>query len=125
MTHVNKNPQDERFYTRLIGDDKSNYVETDFTIGELEDTLDRLTNAAIIDREPVALKIVSLFAFTNKKFEDALKGRSIVQARFDAFRESVEEIKQLPSSAIKESLESLLELDKALTVILSSTDELL
>lgn len=123
MPHVNKNPQDERFYTRLISDDESRYVDTDYTIAELEETWDRLTNAAIIDREPVALKIVSLFAFTTKKFEDELKGRSIAQALFEAFRESVEEIKQLPSSDIKESLESLLELDKALFVILSKNDE--
>ena len=112
MTHVNKKPQDERFYTRLISDDESNYVDTDYTIAELKETLDRLTNAAILERHPVALKILSLFAFTTKKFEDVLKGRSIVQDRFDAFREAVEEIQQLPSSDIKESLKSLLEVVK-------------
>ena len=76
-------------------------------------------------KNPVALKIVSLFAFTTKQFEDAVKARSIMQARFEAFRESVEEIQQLPSSDIKESLDNLLILDEAWNVILSSTDEFL
>ena len=125
MTHVNKKPQDERFYTRLISDDGTHYVDTDYTIAELKETLDRLTNAAILERHPVALKIVSLFAFTTKKFEDAVEARSNTQVRFDAFREAVEEIQQLPSSDIKESLESLLELDKAVNVILSKNDEFL
>ena len=125
MTHAHKDPKNEKFHARLISDDETKYVDTSYTIGELEETLDRLTSAALIDREPVALKIVSLFAFTNKKFEDTLKEHSIMQARFEAFRESVQEIQKLPSSDIKESLESLLEVDKALTGILSNIDELL
>ena len=125
MTHVNKKPQDERFYTRLISDDESNYVDTDYTIAELKETLDRLTNEAILERHPVALKILSLFAFTTKQFKDAVEARSNTQVRFDAFRGLVEEIQQLPSSDIKESLKSLLELDKAVNVILSKNDEFL
>ena len=128
MTHTNKDPKDpkmEKFYTRLISDDESRYVDTDYTIGELEETLDTLTNSAIYLGNPLALKVVSLFAFVTKQFEESVKERSIAQARFEAFRESVEEIKQLPSSDIKESLEYLLELDKAVIGILSNIDELL
>ncbi len=125
MTHTHKDFKNEKFRTRLISDDETQYVDTDYTIGELEETLDRLTNAAILERHPVALKIVSLFAFTTKQFEDAVEARSNTQVRFDAFRESVEEIQQLPSSDIKKSLKSLLELDKALTEILSKNDEFL
>ena len=128
MTHTNKDPKDpkmEKFYTRLISDDESRYVDTDYTIGELEETLDTLTNSAIYLGNPLALKVVSLFAFVTKQFEESVKERSIAQARFEAFRESVEEIKQLPSSDIKESLESLLELDKAVIGFLSNIDELL
>ena len=125
MTHVNKNPQDERFYTRLISDDETHYVDTDYTIAELEETLDTLTNSAILMKNPVALKIVSLFAFTTKQFEDAVEARSIMQVRFDAFREAVQEIQKLPSEDIKESLDTLLTLDEGLSVILSKNDEFL
>lgn len=125
MTHVNKNPQDERFYTRLISDDETQYVDTDYTIAELEETLDTLTNSAILMKNPVALKIVSLFAFTTKQFEDAVEARSIMQVRFDAFREAVQEIQKLPSEDIKESLDTLLTLDEGLSVILSKNDEFL
>ena len=125
MTHVNKNPQDERFYTRLISDDETHYVDTDYTIAELEETLDTLTNSAILMKNPVALKILSLFAFTNKQFEDAVEARSIMQVRFDAFREAVQEIQKLPSEDIKESLDTLLTLDEGLSVILSKNDEFL
>ena len=128
MTHTNKDPKDpkmEKFYTRLISDDESRYVDTDYIIGELEETLDTLTNSAIYLGNPLALKVVSLFASVTKQFEESVKERSIAQARFEAFREAVQAIEQLPSSDIKESLKSLLELDKALTEILSSADELL
>ena len=125
MTHTNKDPKMEKFYTRLISDDESRYVDTDYTIGELEETLDTLTNSAIYLGNPLALKVVSLFAFVTKQFEDALEERSIMQVRFDAFREAVQEIQKLPSRDIKESLDTLLTLDEVLNVILSKNDELL
>lgn len=104
--------KDEKFHTRLISDDETKYVDTEFTLGELEETLDNLTNSAIFQENPVALKIVSLFAFATKQFEDALEERSMAQARFEAFRESVQEIQQLPSWDAKESLGALLEIDE-------------
>ena len=126
MTHTNKDPKDlkmERFYTRLISDDESRYVDTDYTIGELEETLDTLTNSAIYLGNPLALKVVSLFAFVTKQFEESVKERSIAQARFEAFREAVQDIEQLPSQDIKEYLSTLLAIDEGLTVILSKDDE--
>ena len=125
MTHAHKDPKNEKFRTRLIRDDETKYVDTSYTIGELEETLDNLTNSAIYQENPVALKIVSLFAFATKQFEDALKERSILEARFEAFRESVQEIQQLPSNDVKESLGSLLEIDEELSEFLSGIDGLL
>ena len=125
MTHTHKDFKNEKFRTRLISDDETQYVDTDYTIGELEETLDTLTNSAILMKNPVALKIVSLFAFTTKQFEDAVEARSIMQVRFDAFREAVQEIQKLPSEDIKESLDILLTLDEGLSVILSKNDEFL
>lgn len=132
MIHANKYPRNEKFRTRLIGDDESNYVETDFTIGELEDTLERLTNSAILLQDPLALRVVSLFAFATKQFEDNLKEHSIMKsrfklfkARFKAFRESVQEIQQLPSKDVKESLGSFLEIDEEVSEFLSGIDGLL
>ena len=123
MTHEHKDLKNEKFHTRLINDDETKYVDTSYTIGELEETLDNLTNSAIFQENPVALKIVSLFAFATKKFEGALEERAIMQTRFEAFREAVQEIQQLPSSDIKESLDNLLTVDEGLSVILSSRDE--
>ena len=122
MTHTNKDPKDpkmEKFYTRLISDDESRYVDTDYTIGELEETLDTLTNSAIYLGNTLAFKVVSLFAFVTKQFEESVKERSIAQARFEAFREAVQDIEQLPSQDIKEYLSTLLAIDEGLTVILS------
>ena len=128
MTHTNKDPKDpkmEKFYTRLISDDESRYVDTDYTIGELEETLDTLTNSAIYLGNPLALKVVSLFAFVTKQFEESVKERSIAQARFEAFRKSVQEIQQLPSKDVKEALGSLLEIDEELSEFLAGIDGLL
>lgn len=123
MTHAHKDPKNEKFRTRLISDDESRYVDTEYTIGELEETLDTLTNSAIFLETPFSLKVVSLFAFAIKKFEDALEESSIMQTRFEAFREAVQEIQKLPSSDIKEALDSLLTVDEGLSVILSRNDE--
>ena len=125
MTHTNKDFKNEKFRTRLISDDETQYVDTDYTIGELEETLDTLTNSAILMKNPVALKIVSLFAFTNKQFEDAVEARSTMQARFEAFRLAVQEIQKLPSRDIKESLGELLEVEEELHALLSNSEELL
>ena len=123
MTHTHKDLKNEKFRTRLISDDETKYVDTEYTIGELEETLDRLADSAILMKNPVALKIVSLFAFTTKQFEDAVQARDITQVRFDAFREAVQEIQQLPSKDVKESLGSLLEIDEELSEFLAGIDE--
>ena len=123
MTH--KDRKNEKFHTRLISDDETQYVDTDYTIGELEETLDRLSDSAILMKNPVALKILSLFTFTTKQLEDAVEARSFMQVRVDAFRKAVQEIQKLPSEDIKESLDTLLTLDEGLSVILSKNDEFL
>lgn len=120
-----KEARDEKFHTRLVTDDEAHSVETDYTIGELEETLKIVTNAAILDKDPAALKIASLVAFATKKFEDALDERSMYRARFEAFREAVEEIKELPAEDIKETLENLLEKDEDLAPLLSMLAEMM
>lgn len=115
--------KEDKFHTRLINDDETASVETEFTLGELEETLKIVTNAAIQDHDPAALKIASLFAFIAKQFEDAVEARSIMQTRFEAFREAVQKIQKLPSGDIKEVLDSLLSADERLSVILSRNDE--
>ena len=116
--------KEDKFYTRLVTDDETASVETEFTLGELEETLKIVSNRAIIERDPAALKIASLFAFTAKRFEEVAKERFMYQARFEAFREAVEEIKELPTEDIKETLERLLEKDEDLAPLLSMLAEM-
>ena len=117
--------KDEKFYTRLVSDDESVSVETEFTLGELEETLKIITNAAIQDRAPAALKIASLFAFTDKRFEEVHKERSMYKARFDSFREAIEELQKLPAPEIKEALSELLEKDKMVGSIFEALVEIM
>ena len=117
--------KDEKFYTRLVADDETKYVETEFTLGELEETFKIVTNAAILERDPASLKIASLFALTDKHFEEISKERSMFKARFDAFREAVEELQKLPAPEIKEALSELLEKDKRIGNIFEVLGEIL
>ena len=117
--------KDEKFHTILFSDDESASVETEFTFGELEETLNIVTNAAIQDRDPAALKIASLFAFTTKRFEKVHKERSMYKARFDSFRESIKEIQNLPDSEIKEAVSDLLERDKMVGNIFEALGEIM
>ena len=117
--------KDEKFHTRLVADDETASVETDFTLGELEETLKIVTNAAIQDRDPATLKIASLFAFTAKRFEEVHKDRSMLKARFESFREAIEEIQNLSDSEIKEAISDLLEKDDRVEAIFEALGEVM
>ena len=117
--------KDEKFYTRLVTDDETASVETEFTLGELEETLNTVTYAAIQNRDPAALKIASLFAFTTKRFEKVHKERSMYKARFESFREAIEEIQNLPDSEIKKAVSDLLERDKMVGNIFEALGEIM
>lgn len=120
-----KEAKDEKFYARLTTDDEAHSVEIDYTISELEETLKTISNHAIIERDPDALKIASLFAFTVKRFEEITKESSMYKARFEALREAVEEIKEMPAEDIKETLERFLEMDEDLAPLLSMLTEMM
>lgn len=117
--------KDEKFHTRLVSDDESASVETEFTLGELEETLKIVTNVAIQDHDPAALKIASLFSYTAHRFEEVHKERSMYKARFDSFREAIEERQKLPAPEIKEALSELLEKDKMVGSIFELLGEIL
>lgn len=120
-----KESRDEKFHTRLVTGDEAHSVETDYTIDELEETLKIVSNRAIIARDPAALKIASVFAFIAERYEEVAKERSIYKARFETFREEVEEIKELPTEDIKETLERLLEKEEALDPLFSMLAEMI
>ena len=117
--------KDEKFHTILVSDDESASVETEFTLGELEKTLKIVTNAAIQDRDPGALKIASLFAFTAKRFEEVHKERSMLKVRFESFREAIEEIQNLPDSEIKKAVSDLLKRDEVVGNIFEALGEIM
>ena len=117
--------KDEKFHARIVSDDETASVETEFTLGELEETLKIVTNAAIQDRDPASLKIASLFAFTAKRFEEVHKERAMFKARFESCREAIEEIQNLPDSEIKEAVSYLLEMDEMVGNIFEALGEIM
>ena len=120
-----KKCKDEKFHARIVSDDETASVETDFTIGELEETLKIVTNAAVQDCDPVVLKIASLYAFTIKRFEVVHMDLSMCKARFDSFREAIEEIQNLPDSEIKKAVSVLLEMDERVGNIFQEFGEIM
>ena len=117
--------KDEKFHARIVSDDETASVETEFTLGELEETLKIVTNAAIQDLDPGALKIASLFAFTTKRFDEVNNDRLMSKARFESFREAIEEILNLPDSEIKEAVSYLLEMDEMVGNIFEALGEIM
>ena len=117
--------KDEKFYTILVSDDESASVETEFTLGELELSFKIITNAAIQDLDPAALKIASLLSFTTHRFEKVNKERSMLKTRFESFREAIEEIQNLPDSEIKEAISDLLEKDDTVEAIFEALGEIM
>ena len=84
-----------------------------------------VTNAAIQDRDPAALKIASLFALTAKRFEEVHKDLSMFKARFESFREAIEEIQNLPDSEIKKAVSDLLKRDEEVGNIFEALGEIM
>ena len=117
--------KDEKFHTILVSDDESASVETEFTLGELELTFKIVNNAAIQDLDPTALKIASLLSFTTHRFEKVRKERAMSKARFESFREAIEEIQNLPDSEIKEAISDLLERDEMVGNIFEALGEIM
>ena len=117
--------KDEKFHTILFSDDESASVETEFTLGELEETFKIVTNAAIQDRDPATLKIASLLSFTSHSFEKANKEHLMLKARFESFREAIEEIQNLPDSEIKKAVSDLLEMDEMVGNIFEALGEIM
>lgn len=117
--------RNEKFRARLHTDDESQYVDTEFTVGELEEALIQVTNKAILEKDLDSLKIASLFGFTTKKFEAEIKEKSMYKARFEGFREAIEEIKNLRAEKIQEAIEELLKKDTELGEIFSMLTKIL
>ena len=117
--------KDEKFHTILVSDDESASVETEFTFGQLEETLKIVTNVAIQGRDPADLKIASLFAFTTKRFDEVNNDLLMSKARFESFREAIEEIQNLPDSEIKEAVSDLLERDERVGNIFEALGEIM
>ena len=117
--------KDEKFHTILVSDDESASVETEFTLGELELSFKIVNNAAIQDRDPAALKIASLLSFTTHRFEKVNKDLSMLKARFESFREAIEEIQNLPDSEIKEAISDLLKNDEIVGKIFEALGEIM
>ena len=67
----------------------------------------------------------SLLAFTSQRFEEVYKERSMLKARFESFREAIEEIQNLPDSEIKEAVSDLLKRDEVVGNIFEALGEIM
>lgn len=79
-------------------------LEIEFTLGELEDIVDALTERAMTTKDPENLKIVACFALASSRLMDAHKETTIVEGKYKGFRDAIQDIvdKNDPATALED-----------------------
>lgn len=108
-----ENCQNEKFNTRIYNEAESGYVDASFTYKEIRDTAAAISNRAVEKKDRNSLLVASVMALPVSHAEDLSKKLCIVNARFEAFREAVEEAcKNEKAEDLKDVILGLIEMDK-------------
>ena len=107
------NCQSEKFNTRIYNEDESGYVDASFTYKEIRDTAAAISNRAVEKKDRDSLLVASVMALPVSHAEDLSKKLCIVNARFEAFREAVEEAcKKEKAEDLKDIILGLIQTDE-------------
>lgn len=80
-----------KFGARISGKGKET-IEVEFTLGELEDLVEAITERAMKTKDVDNLKIVACFTLSSKRLEDSYKERTMLEGKYKGFREAIQEI---------------------------------
>ena len=95
--------RDRKFGARISGKGHEP-IKIEFTLGELEDIADALTERALTTKDPENLKIVACFALASSRLKDAYKETTIVEGKYKGFRDAIQDIvdKNDPATALED-----------------------
>ena len=100
-------------------------IEVEFTLGELEDITEAITERALKTKDPENLKLVACFALASSRLMDAHKETTIAEGKYKGFRDAIQDIvnKNDPATAL-EDLKNYLAINEKVDNVLNTLQEM-
>lgn len=108
-----------------IGGKGHEEIEVEFTLGELEDITEAITERALKTKDPENLKLVACFALASSRLMDAHKETTIAEGKYKGFRDAIQDIvnKNDPATAL-EDLKNYLAVNEKVDNVLNTLQEM-
>lgn len=108
-----------------IGGKGHEAIEVEFTLGELEDITEAITERAMKTKDPENLKLVACFALASSRLMDAHKEATIAEGKYKGFRDAIQDIvnKNDPATAL-EDLKNYLAINEKVDNVLNTLQEM-
>lgn len=100
-------------------------IEIEFTLGELEDITEAITERAMKTKDPENLKLVARFALASSRLMDAHKETTIAEGKYKGFRDAIQDIvnKNDPATAL-DDLKEILTIHERVDNVLNTLQEM-
>lgn len=119
-----KDYRSKKFGAR-IGGKGHEEIRFEFTLGELEDITESITERALKAKDLEDLKIVACFALASSRLQDAHKEITVIQGKYRGFREAIQDIVSKNDSATTlEDLKQVIASNEKVDKLLDSLQEI-
>lgn len=87
-----------------IGGKGHEVIEVEFTLGELEDITEAITERAMKTKDPENLKLVACFALASSRLMNAHKETTIAEGKYKGFRDAIQDLidRNDPATALED-----------------------
>lgn len=98
-----KDYRSKKFGARISGKGHPE-IKVEFTLGELEDITEAITERALKTKDPESLKLVACFALASSRLMDAHKETTIAEGKYKGFCDAIQDIvnKNDPATALED-----------------------
>lgn len=119
-----KDYRSKKFGAR-IGGKGYEEIEVEFTLGELEDITEAITERALKTKDPENLKLVACFALASSRLMDAHKETTIAEGKYKGFRDAIQDIVNKNDHATAlEDLKNYLAINEKVDNVLNTLQEM-
>lgn len=124
MCNECKDYRSKKFGAR-IGGKGHEEIKVEFTLGELEDITEVITERALKTKDPENLKLVACFALASSRLMDAHKETTIAEGKYKGLRDAIQDIvnKNDPATAL-EDLKNYLAINEKVDNVLNTLQEM-
>lgn len=124
MCNECKDYRSKKFGARISGKGHEE-IKVEFTLEELEDITEAITERALKTKDPENLKLVACFALASSRLMDAHKETTIAEGKYKGFRDAIQDIvnKNDPATAL-EDLKNYLAINEKVDNVLNTLQEM-